>query len=282
MKWLVPLVLCVIVAGTLIFSAPRPEPPPVASLDALFTQHEKNVIAQFSISQATLEQAVEKLNSHAANFGSAPLRFTVWREGDSVPEGLTPLPCDLSKDERHKQTNEITVELTNVPLTEATRYVASLADLKYHPVNDTVWLYSPKAFKETGVIAEYYLTGEIRLEALGDVDTSVEHIDLKPFLISNGVSFAPGDVAYYDRKEQRVHLESNQENHDLFGTAFGICGGPWYFESRWERFTYPWRLQWYLLWEKLSPPPTPSPIPTLTGSTPTDLSEPAIPGLSVP
>lgn len=103
----------------------------------------------------------------------------------------------------------ITLSLTRIPLIEATRYVTSLANLKFKVGTDAVAIVPTTASDEL-ILRNWKVTPEL-LSVLGFKRGG----DVKEFLQTAGVSFPKGSAAALVDDESRLVMRNTQENLDL-------------------------------------------------------------------
>lgn len=185
------------------------------------------VIDRFELEDASFADAVELLNQHAARFssGSRKLRFVRWKDGDPLPAGLEPVPNEVDSGRPTRMATEpgipgpeslpvlkpsppelsdsshLQLTLTNIPILEASRYVASLAGFVRHAVGDTVWLFPNATAQRIAVTKEYYLLDSWYMPHIApEIASGSARADLKPWLVNQGVNLRTGDEAYYEAK----------------------------------------------------------------------------------
>jgi len=241
------------------------------------------IIDHFELKDVSLDEAVALLNRHAQAF-SRPLRqvrFIVWKEGDSLPpgtqwavsepavppsaEGIPGLekipevaaasPSD-SLPAPSAEPKSITVSLTNVPLFETVRYVGSLAGRKMHASGDIVWLVPENRITAIPMTREFFFLGPVIPWMMNvEIDPSSSRVDMKPWLIEQGVQFRVGDEAWYFPRSEKLVVRVVLEQLDLVETIL-----PYAPSSRWERTKWRAYNHWYAVSEALFPSPTPQPV----------------------
>jgi general secretion pathway protein D len=123
----------------------------------------------------------------------------------SIP-GLDSAPPAASDGDGDAFSTKVTLSLSNIPLGEAFRYLASLANLRMKAEPHALVL-SPVPTPGELATKEYKITAafaEMIARAKG----------AKEFLTGNAVSFPEGASAVYIRDAQRLIMRNTQENHE--------------------------------------------------------------------
>jgi general secretion pathway protein D len=150
-------------------------------------------------------------------------------------EGETPAPATFSPDAR------ITLNLSNVPLYEALRYVATLAGLKVKvepfavsivPLSEPTDTLEQREFKVppgfiasgTGTEADGQAVAGRQLETGGAARLSARQ-SAKDFLESQGVEFPPGASANFNAGSSRLVVRNTPANLDLIESLVDAAMG---------------------------------------------------------
>jgi len=115
----------------------------------------------------------------------------------------------------------ITVELTNLPLIEAIKYVVSFSDLTYRIEGNEICLYQREATPRGLMIFRRMRSNPSFV--LG-TKSGADRVDLRPFFQSLGVRFCEGARAELLPKKGVILMLLPKDEDDLLQESFG-CGG---------------------------------------------------------
>jgi len=158
------------------------------------------ILPRLEFREATVQEAVDYLSRKLSESGLDRIEL----------KGITP----------EKAAQKVTVSLSNIPASEALKYVTSLADLRYSirgnsivvsqfdvmtdtPIYQRTWRVPPKIFA-------------IAPDATGALDAPArQSIDPKEYFAASGVSFPQGASLSYTASTNELNVRNTEENIDL-------------------------------------------------------------------
>ena len=216
-------------------------------LDEFQVESLEAIIPHFEMTEFSIEEAVALLNRHARELIPPPrkLWLVLWKEGDPIPQGMERSPVEPEEPEPSPPPAIPGLEalpsaapppemdlgvgkpfsLTNLPLSEAVRFVATLAGLHWYYSEGTYWLYPRSQIRPTGVTRHLYLVSSLNVLPAHTTFAALTHrnanrTDLKPYLISNGVTFRSDNEAWYEPRSKHVIIRALPEQFDRIETIF--------------------------------------------------------------
>jgi hypothetical protein len=154
------------------------------------TKARKTILPKFELSGASVDEAVDLLRQKAREFDEEKQDLNL-----VLKEGVNPGV-------------EITLSLTNVPLIEAIRYVANLADLEVIAEPDALVL-APVPRGEAMVTKEWRVRGEDLRRVLGTDESTAAVVSA---LTKLGVLLPPKASVIWMRDKERLIMRNTREN----------------------------------------------------------------------
>lgn len=205
------------------------------------------IIPRVDFRDATVRQAVAFLQQRSRDLDTSEMDPE--RRGINIvvklPTASTPPPAALEVEGEAvaapalSGANRITLNLSNVPLYEALRYVATLAGLKVKvepfavslvPLSEPTDVLEQREFKvPPGFITG--VAGEAEPEAVAGRDLTTggarlsARLGAKEFLESQGIDFPPGTSANFNAGTSRLVVRNTAENLDLIESLVDAAMG---------------------------------------------------------
>ena len=206
------------------------------------------IIPRVDFRDATVRQAVSFLQQRSRDLDTS--ETDPERRGINIvvklPASVTPPPAALEVEGETPATpaysgdNRITLNLSNVPLYEALRYVATLAGLKVKvepfavslvPLSEPTDVLEQREFKVPPGFITGVAGGEAETTAMAGRQVSTDGPRLsarqgaKEFLESQGINFPPGTSANFNAGTSRLVVRNTAENLDLIESLVDAAMG---------------------------------------------------------
>lgn len=215
------------------------------------------------------EKAVDLMNQHSGRaFRDRPIRFVLWREGDTPVPGyqVNPAPLDWKSVDESVAKARLAPDwpaargsLAGAPVeipgligyppaprnTLDAQTTDLLADFYYRArlVGDCVYVCRRDAFLPRLVTRKLYLISSLPPHSYASCKVLPDgRYDIADLLKVRAIDFAPGATAFLDPKTDMVTLTLDEENLDLAATGIfcGGCTGIASADSRTERIRTRW------------------------------------------
>jgi general secretion pathway protein D len=206
------------------------------------------IIPRVDFRDATVRQAVGFLQQRSRDLDTS--ETDPERRGINIvvklPASVTPPPAALEVEGETPATpaysgdNRITLNLSNVPLYEALRYVATLAGLKVKvepfavslvPLSEPTDVLEQREFKVPPGFITGVAGGEAETTAMAGRQVSTDGPRLsarqgaREFLESQGINFPPGTSANFNAGTSRLVVRNTAENLDLIESLVDAAMG---------------------------------------------------------
>ena len=206
------------------------------------------IIPRVDFRDATVRQAVSFLQQRSRDLDTS--ETDPERRGINIvvklPASVTPPPAALEVEGEapaapvYSGDNRITLNLSNVPLYEALRYVATLAGLKVKvepfavslvPLSEPTDVLEQREFKVPPGFITGVAGGDTETTAMAGRQVSTDGPRLsarqgaKEFLESQGINFPPGTSANFNAGTSRLVVRNTAENLDLIESLVDAAMG---------------------------------------------------------
>ena len=210
-------------ASAFLCAALHAAPPPTPQqTEWIQKKLESTIIPRLEFREVGVVEAVEFLRKKAVELdplrAGVPIYLRLQPVAPPAPpiRGLNPSPPVPPP-----STARITVSLTNIPLSEALRYVSSLAGLKYRvlldgvhvvPLDDPDPLYDREFALDPDMVQALQ---RVPTETVDAEQPKAPIADMKAYLSANGALFPQGAIAALDETQTRLRVRSTIEQIEL-------------------------------------------------------------------
>ena len=187
---------------------------------------ERIIIPRLELRDATIREALDFLKKKSAELDDSPTGKGVnillkLEAGAVTPPSPSPVPQNpgLESAQPPPQPSpapndaRITVTLNNIPMTEALRYITSLANLKFKIEPNGVVIVPVSVNTDTLITKEWKMRPDRMLDEEG------KPLDAKAFMEANGVQFGPGASAVFVPQTGKFIVRNTVEQLDLIETV---------------------------------------------------------------
>lgn len=207
------------------FDSPIEIASPQANTERIRKKLDRIIIPKLELRNATLAEAIDFLKKKSVEMddssppGERGTNIVLKLAGDGSTGAAAPTatPMGDPKDAR------ITVSLTNIPLSEALKYVTGLANLKYKVEPYAISIVPVVECTDVLITKEWTIPADLIPPPLGaDPDGKIDRKLAKDWLIANGLTFNGNTSAIFISKSNRLIVRNTQDQLDLVDTILEV------------------------------------------------------------